>query len=75
MFLVSLICSDQACAEEIELSVASLDELARAACDCGSTLEVLAISEGEDARLRLTAVPGGRATESGPRPADSRRAA
>jgi hypothetical protein len=41
-----LICSDEACAEELE-TWGTLDELEALACDCGCTLQLLAISEVE----------------------------
>ncbi|HEY8865371.1 MAG TPA: hypothetical protein VIM22_00445 [Solirubrobacteraceae bacterium] len=56
MLLVSLICSDPACAEETELWADSLDEVAQAACDCGCTLEILAVSDAQEARLWLRVV-------------------
>jgi hypothetical protein len=41
MFLARLICSDQDCAEEREVEVATLDELERLACACGCTFQVI----------------------------------
>ena len=46
MFGVELICTDVACAETTELTVASLEELSVLTCDgCGCTLQSLAVWE------------------------------
>lgn len=55
MFLATLICSDEDCAEEVERVVGHLVELDAAACDCGCTLVVLAISEWSPAPLAIAA--------------------
>jgi hypothetical protein len=55
VLLVTAICSDEACAEEIELVVAGLDELDAAACGCGCTVVVLALSAWEPAELPVPA--------------------
>jgi len=44
LFLARLICSDVDCAERDEAVVGSLAELDLLACDCGCTLELLAVS-------------------------------
>jgi hypothetical protein len=50
MFLATLICSDERCADEIELLVShELDALDGAACACGCTLVLLAVSGWERA--------------------------
>ena len=50
MFLATLICSDERCAEEVELVVShELDALDAAACSCGCTLVLLAVSGWERA--------------------------
>ena len=46
MFLALLICSDEACAHELE-APGTLDELEVLACDCGCALQVLALSDVE----------------------------
>jgi hypothetical protein len=46
MFIALLICSDESCAEELE-SWGTLEELEASACDCGCSLQVLAVSEVE----------------------------
>jgi hypothetical protein len=46
MFLALLICSDEACAEELE-TPGTLEEFDALACDCGCTLQVVALSEVE----------------------------
>jgi hypothetical protein len=40
-----LICSDEACAEEIEAYGTRLDELEALACECGCAMQILAVSE------------------------------
>ena len=44
VFHALLICSDDACAEEVE-AYGSLEELEALACDCGCSLELLEISD------------------------------
>ena len=46
MFLALLICSDEACADELE-ATGSLEEFEALACDCGCALQVLELSEVE----------------------------
>jgi hypothetical protein len=57
MFLTTLICSDEACGEEVEAVVShSLDALDGSACACGCTLVLLDVSDWERAEVRaLTA--------------------
>jgi hypothetical protein len=56
MFLATLICSDQACAEEVEVVVShELDVLERSACACGCTHVLLAVCEWERADVRVLA--------------------
>ena len=52
MFHATLICSDGDCAESFE-AWGTLEELEALACDCGCTLEVLALDECEDGDARL----------------------
>jgi hypothetical protein len=47
MWLVEIVCSDEACAALEEVVVDDLDELERAACLCGCTFQVLRVSEVE----------------------------
>ena len=47
VFHAQLICSDQACAEEIEAYGMRLEELEAMACDCGCALQLIAVSEIE----------------------------
>ena len=42
MFIARLICSDPACAAELDAEGATLGELERALCDCGCALEIIA---------------------------------
>jgi hypothetical protein len=72
MLLVSVFCSDPDCLNDEELWADSLDELVDAACECGCTFEVSAVSEASEARIRFRALPGGGADAD---PARSRRAA
>lgn len=44
LLLARLICTDDACAELLEETVASLAELDALACDCGCHWELLAVS-------------------------------
>lgn len=55
MFLATLICSDESCAEQVELAVGHLVELDAAMCDCGCTLVLLALDEWTPAQLVLAA--------------------
>jgi hypothetical protein len=41
MYVARLICSDQACAEEVVAEARTLEELETLACDCGCGLEVI----------------------------------
>jgi hypothetical protein len=41
-----LVCSDDACTHELE-TTGTLDQLGQLACDCGCTLQLIAISEVE----------------------------
>jgi hypothetical protein len=50
MLWVTLICSDSECEYVVE-SAGELEELEAVACDCGCTLQVVDISEAEDAAL------------------------
>jgi hypothetical protein len=45
VLLAMLICSDEACAEEVELVVRELDDTERAACDCGCTRVLVGVAE------------------------------
>jgi hypothetical protein len=51
VFIATLICSDEDCAEELDLVADDLDALEAAACDCGCTLLVLSVSAWERAEL------------------------
>jgi hypothetical protein len=57
MWIVTTVCSDDACAAEAELVVDSLEEIEALACECGHCLVSLAIASFEPAyaapRLRL----------------------
>jgi hypothetical protein len=52
MFHAMLICSDGDCAEAFD-AWGTLDELETLACDCGCTLEILALDEQADGDARL----------------------
>lgn len=47
MFHARLICSDDDCTEEFD-AYGSLEELAALACDCGCSLELIAVSESDE---------------------------
>ena len=47
VFHALLICSDEACAEEIEAFGTRLEELEALACECGCALQLIAVSEVE----------------------------
>ena len=53
VLIATLICSDEDCAQEHDVVADDLDALDPAACDCGCTLVVLAISDWSPARLPL----------------------
>jgi hypothetical protein len=40
-----LICSDEACAEELEAYGVRLEELEALACECGCAMQLIAVSE------------------------------
>jgi hypothetical protein len=40
-----LICSDEACAEELEAYGTRLEELEALACECGCAMQIIAVSE------------------------------
>jgi hypothetical protein len=44
VFHALLICSDEACAEELEAYGTGLEELEAMACECGCALQLLAVS-------------------------------
>jgi hypothetical protein len=41
----TLICSDEACAEELEAYGVRLEELEALACECGCAMQIIAVSE------------------------------
>ncbi|HYI99830.1 MAG TPA: hypothetical protein VEX36_09195 [Thermoleophilaceae bacterium] len=46
MYGIELICSDEACAELVEIAIPTLSEIELLACDgCGCTLQALAVSD------------------------------
>ena len=47
VFHALLICSDEACAEELEAYGMRLEELEAMACECGCALQLIAVSEVE----------------------------
>lgn len=51
-----LICTDEACAEEIEAYGTRLEELEALACECGCALQIIAVSEVEFERPRIPAL-------------------
>jgi hypothetical protein len=55
VLLATLICSDEACAGEVELVLDDLTVLDVAACDCGCTTVVLALAAWSPAELPVFA--------------------
>jgi hypothetical protein len=55
VFIAALLCSDEACAEELDLVVDDLARLDAAACACGCTLVVLSVSDWSAAELPVFA--------------------
>jgi hypothetical protein len=55
VYFATLICSDEACAEELDLVVDDLGELGAAVCDCDCTLVVLSVSGWSAAELPVFA--------------------
>jgi hypothetical protein len=51
-----LICTDEACAEEIEAYGTRLEELEALACECGCALQLIAVSDIEFVRARPPAL-------------------
>ena len=51
-----LICSDEACAEELEAYGMRLEELEALACECGCALQLIAVSDIEFLRPRTRAL-------------------
>jgi hypothetical protein len=51
VWVIDLVCSDDECAQEIELLVADLDEADRIACECGCALVTLSVAEAIELRL------------------------
>jgi hypothetical protein len=51
VFIAALLCSDEACADELDLVVDDLAALEDAACSCGCTLVVLSVSAWSAAEL------------------------
>ena len=47
MFRARLICSDGDCTDEFE-AYGSLEELTALACDCGCSLELIAVAEADE---------------------------
>jgi hypothetical protein len=45
VFHALLICTDEACAEEVEAYGMRLEELEALACECGCAMQVIAVSE------------------------------
>ena len=53
MYFAHLICSDEDCAETIDVRADTLDELEALICDCDCGLQVLGISEAADVEADL----------------------
>jgi hypothetical protein len=65
MYVARLVCSDEACAEEVAHEAATLAELETLLCDCGCALEIIgwpdvvAESLAEVVTLRVRAASAG----------------
>ena len=70
MLLVTVACSDPACAEEREIAVEDLDAIDDTVCECGHGFVVVSVSE-----LAETAQSGSLISLPERKPAPSRRAA
>jgi hypothetical protein len=55
VFLVTLICSDRACADEVDVVLDDLRGLDAACCDCGCAQVLVAIAEWEAAPVAALA--------------------
>jgi hypothetical protein len=53
VFIARIVCSDEACTEELEVTVENLDQLENYLCDCGHGFVLITVSE-----LREAAGPG-----------------
>jgi hypothetical protein len=53
VFLVTLICSDRVCAQEVDVVLEDLGALDVAGCDCGCTQVALAVGEWEPAPVPM----------------------
>jgi hypothetical protein len=51
MWLIQIVCSDDACAEEWEVVVTDLDELDLVACECGCSAITLRVANFEPVLL------------------------
>ena len=51
VWVIDLVCSDDECAQEIELLVTDIGEVDRIACECGCALVTLAVAEAIEVRL------------------------
>jgi hypothetical protein len=50
MWLARLVCSDESCAQELDVYAARLEELERLGCDCGCAMQILGWADAvEDA--------------------------
>jgi hypothetical protein len=56
VFHALLICTDEACAEEIEAYGTRLEELEALACECGCALQLIAVSDTEFVTARPPAM-------------------
>ncbi len=55
VFHALLICSDEACADEVEAYGMRLEELEALACECGCALQLIAVSDVEFERAAVPA--------------------
>jgi hypothetical protein len=49
MLVLTAVCSDEDCAEELSIQVETLEKLDESLCECGCTLVLLSVAELEPA--------------------------
>jgi hypothetical protein len=57
MLLARIICSDPECSEELDVAVATLDELDGYVCECGHGYVLITVSEAKSAGGQLVELP------------------
>jgi len=65
MFVARLICSDEACAEEVAAEAATMRELETLVCECGCALAVIAWPDHVDEQMAMVFTLRARDTSRG----------